>query len=81
MINQNLEILNKIFFTEPQMLVEKYNEIDEATKKYVEIKITNLKDDELQEYLIKNQNKLLDIVTLFVSYNLQLKSIDIHKVK
>ena len=33
MINQNLEILNKIFFTEPQMLVEKYNEIDEATKK------------------------------------------------
>ena len=62
MINQNLEILNKIFFTEPKMLVEKYNEIDEATKKYVEIKITNLKDDELQEYLIKNQNKLLDIL-------------------
>ena len=62
LINQNLEILNKIFFTEPQMLVEKYNEIDEATKKYVEIKITNLKDDELQEYLIKNQNKLLDIL-------------------
>ena len=62
MINQNLEILNKIFFTEPPMLVEKYNEIDEATKKYVEIKITNLKDDELQEYLIKNQNKLLDIL-------------------
>ena len=62
MINQNLEILNKIFFTEPQMLVEKYHEIDEATKKYVEIKITNLKDDELQEYLIKNQNKLLDIL-------------------
>ena len=62
MINQNLEILNKIFFTEPLMLVEKYNEIDEATKKYVEIKITNLKDDELQEYLIKNQNKLLDIL-------------------
>ena len=62
MINQNLEILNKIFFTKPQMLVEKYNEIDEATKKYVEIKITNLKDDELQEYLIKNQNKLLDIL-------------------
>ena len=62
MINQNLEILNKIFFTEPQMLVEKYNEIYEATKKYVEIKITNLKDDELQEYLIKNQNKLLDIL-------------------
>lgn len=62
MINQNLEILNKIFFTELQMLVEKYNEIDEATKKYVEIKITNLKDEELQEYLIKNQNKLLDIL-------------------
>ncbi|MDY3958917.1 hypothetical protein [Romboutsia timonensis] len=60
MINQNSEILNKIFFTELQMLVEKYNEIDEATKKYVEIKITNLKDEELQEYLMKNQNKLLE---------------------
>lgn len=60
MINQNSEILNKIFFTEPQMLVEKYNKIDEVTKKNVEIKITNLKDEELQEYLMKNQNKLLE---------------------
>ena len=29
MINQNSEILNKLFFTELQMLVEKYNNIDE----------------------------------------------------
>lgn len=33
MINQNSEILNKLFFTELQMLVEKYNKIDEATRR------------------------------------------------
>ena len=57
MINQNLEILNKIFFTEPQMLVEKYNEIDEATKKYVEIKITNLNQSIVQSFSMRKSIK------------------------
>ena len=92
MINQNSEILNKLFFTELQMLVEKYNKIDEATKKKIEGIVTNLKDEELQAYLMRNPNKLLeilrqtdevdeDVVTFFVWYNLEIKQISINKAK
>ena len=92
MINQNSEVLNKLFFTELQMLVEKYNKIDEATKKNIESVVTNLKDEELQAYLMRNPNKLLeilqqagevdeDIVTFFVWYNLEIKTISIQKAK
>ncbi|CEO35906.1 hypothetical protein [Paraclostridium sordellii] len=92
MINQNSEILNKLFFTELQMLVEKYNKIDEATKKNIESVVDNLKDEELQAYLMRNPNKLLeilqqadevdeDVVTFFVWYNLEIKTISIHKAK
>lgn len=59
MINQNSEILNKLFFTELQILVEKYNKIDEVTKKKIESIITKLKGEELQSYLMNNPNKLL----------------------
>ena len=52
MINQNSEILNKLFFTELQMLVEKYNNIDEVTKKQIESIVTSLRDEELQSYLM-----------------------------
>ena len=80
MINQNSEILNRLFFTELQMLVEKYNKIDEVTKKQIESIVTNLNDEELQSYLMKNMDKLLyilkltneideDVVTFFVWYN------------
>lgn len=92
MINQNSEILNKLFFIELQMLVEKYNKIDEDTKKNIESIVTNLKDEELQAYLMRNPNKLLeilqqadevdeDVVTFFVWYNLEIKPIGIHKAK
>ena len=92
MINQNSEILNKLFFTELQMLVEKYNKIDEVTKNNMESIVTNLKNEELQSYLMDNPNKLLelvknideideDAVTFFVWHNLEIKSIDIHKAK
>ncbi|MEG1411534.1 MAG: hypothetical protein RSD36_16980 [Terrisporobacter sp.] len=92
MINQNSEVLNKLFFTELQMLVEKYNKIDEVTKKNIEGIVDNLKDEELQAYLMSNPNKLLeilqqvdevdeDVVTFFVWYNLEIKPISINKAK
>ena len=92
MISQKSEILNKLFFTELQMLVEKYNKIDEATKQNIESIVTNLKDEELQAYLMRNPNKLLeilqqadevdeDVVTFFVWCNLEIKPISIHKAK
>lgn len=92
MINQSSEILNKLFFTELQMLIEKYNKIDEVTRRNIESIVDNLKDEELQEYLMKNPNKLLeilqqadeiaeDVVTFFIWYNLEIKSISIQKAK
>ncbi|MFL8712576.1 hypothetical protein Q3304_17530 [Clostridioides sp. GD02377] len=62
MINQNSEILNKLFFTELQMLVEKYNRIEEDTKQNIENIAANLKYEELQEYIMRNPNKLLEIL-------------------
>lgn len=92
MINQNSEILNKLFFTELQMLVEKYNKIDETTRKNIESIVTNVKYEELQTYLMRNPNKLLEIlqeidkvdenvVTFFVWYNSEIKPISIHQSK
>lgn len=92
MINQNSEVLNKLFFAELQMLVEKYNKIDKVTKKNIESIVDNLKDEELQAYLMRNPNKLLeiqqqgdeideDVVTFFVWYNLEIKAISIQKAK
>ena len=88
MINQNSEILNKLFFTELQMLIEKYNKIDEATKRKIERVVTSLIDEDLQSYLMRNMDKLLDIlkctdeidedvVTFFVWYNFQINEITV----
>ena len=63
MIKHNSDILNKLFFRELQMLIEKYNKIDENDKDRIESIITNLKDEELQSYLMRNMDKLLDILT------------------
>ena len=88
MIKHNSDILNKLFFRELQMLIEKYNKIDENDKERIESIITNLKDEELQSYLMRNIDKLLDIlkctdeidedvVTFFVWYNFQITEITV----
>lgn len=69
-------------------MIEKYNKIDENDKERIESIITNLKDEELQSYLMRNIDKLLDIlkctdeinedvVTFFVWYNFQITEITI----
>jgi len=88
MIKHNSDILNKLFFRELQMLIEKYNKIDENDRERIESIITNLKDEDLQSYLMRNIDKLLDIlkcideideeiVTFFVWYNFQINEITI----
>lgn len=88
MRKHNSDILNKLFFRELQMLIEKYNKIDENDKDRIESIITNLKDEELQSYLMRNIDKLLDIlkctdeidedvVTFFVWYNFQITEITV----
>ena len=88
MIKHNSDILNKLFFKELQMLIEKYNKIDEKDKERIESIIINLRDEELQSYLMRNIDKLLDIlnctdeidedvITFFVWYNSQISEISI----
>ena len=88
MIKHNSDILNKLFFRELQMLIEKYNKIDENDRERIESIITNLKDEELQSYLMRNINKLLDIltytdeinedvITFFVWYNFKVNEITV----
>ena len=88
MIKHNSDILNKLFFRELQMLIEKYNKIDEKDRERIEGIITNLKDEDLQSYLMKNIDKLLDIltytdeinedvITFFVWYNFQISEITV----
>ena len=88
MIKHNSDILNKLFFKELQMLIEKYNKIDEKDKERIESIIINLRDEELQSYLMRNIDKLLDIlnctdeidedvIIFFVWYNSQISEISI----
>ncbi len=88
MIKHNSDILNKLFFRELQMLIEKYNKIDENDRERIESIITNLKDEDLQSYLMRNIDKLLDIltytdeinedvITFFVWYNFKVNEITV----
>lgn len=88
MIKHNSDILNKLFFRELKELIEKYNKIDEDTKEKIEMIVTNLKEEEFQSYIMRNLDKLLDIlkctdetdedvVTFFVWYNLKIDEITI----
>ena len=88
MIKHNSDILNKLFFWELQMLIEKYNKIDENDRERIESIITNLKDEDLQSYLMRNIDKLLDIltctdeinedvITFFVWYNFKVNEITV----
>ena len=62
MIKHNSDILNKLFFRELKDLIEKYNKIDEGTKEKIEMIVANLKDEEFQSYIMRNLDKLLDIL-------------------
>ena len=88
MIKHNSDILNKLFFRELQMLIEKYNKIDENDRERIESIITNLKDEDLQSYMMRNIDKLLDIltctdeinedvITFFVWYNFKVNEITV----
>lgn len=93
-ISKNSDILNELFFRELQVLIEKYNRIDEETKTKIETIMGTLKDEELKEYLIDNPNKLKevieeinekeldkDIVIFFAWHNLKIGEVDVKKVK
>lgn len=54
--------MNELFLRELQVLIKKYNGIDEDTKTKIEIIMETLKDEELKEYLMDNPNKLKELI-------------------
>lgn len=94
MINCKSEIINKLFFNELKELIDKYNNIDKSTVVIVESIDNEIEDKEIKEYILKNSNKLIEIVDeykntnnldidkiiLFAWYNLNIEEISIKNI-
>lgn len=91
MIKHNSEIINKLFFRELQLLIDKYNSIDEDIKNKIEITIADLKEKDLKSYLINNPDKIEsivkeeevnnDLIVFFAWINMNVKEISIEVAK
>ena len=92
MINNKSEIINKLFFDELKELIDKYNNIDDETITVIERIDNEIEDKYIKEYILKDSNKLneiiaeyknnldIDKIIFFVWYNLNIEEIIIEKV-
>ncbi|CED92979.1 Hypothetical protein CRIB_222 [Romboutsia ilealis] len=93
MINNKSEIINKLFFNELKELIDKYNNIDDKTVDAIEKIFTCIEDEEIKNYLIRDNCKLQELVNrynklenlnideaiFFAWYNLNINTISIDK--
>ncbi|MFR6018410.1 MAG: hypothetical protein ACLUG9_12740 [Paraclostridium sordellii] len=75
MINNKSEIINKLFFNELRELIDKYNNIDKETIMVIERIANEIEDKYIKEYILKESNKLNEIV---IEYK-NIKNLDIDK--
>lgn len=92
MINNKFEIINKLFFDELKELVDKYNNIDDETITVIERIDNEIEDKYIKEYILKDSNKLdeiiaeyknnldIDKIIFFAWYNLNIEEISIDKI-
>ena len=92
MINNKSEIINKLFFDELKELVDKYNNIDDETITVIERIDNEIEDKYIKEYILKDSNKLdeiiaeyknnldIDKIIYFAWYNLNIEEISIDKI-
>ena len=92
MINNKSEIINKLFFDELKELVNKYNNIDDETITVIERIDKEIEDKYIKEYILKDSNKLdeiiaeyksnldMDKIIFFAWYNLNIEEISIDKI-
>lgn len=94
MINNKSEIINKLFFDELKELVNKYNNIDDETITVIERIDNEIEDKYIKEYILKDSNKLdeiiaeykstnnldMDKIIFFAWYNLNIEEISIDKI-
>ena len=92
MINNKSEIINKLFFDELKELVDKYNNIDDETITVIERIDNEIEDKYIKEYILKDSNKLdeiiaeyknnldIDKIIFFAWYILNIEEISIDKI-
>ena len=92
MINNKSEIINKLFFDELKELVDKYNNIDDETITVIERIDNEIEDKYIKEYILKDSNKLdeiiaeyknnldIDKIIFFAWYNLNIEEISIDRI-
>ena len=76
MINNKSEIINKLFFDELKELIDKYNNIEDETITLIERIDNEIEDKYIKEYILKDSNRLDEIITEYKNTN----NLDIDKV-
>lgn len=77
MINNKSEIINKLFFNELKILIDKYNNMDSKLINIVETIFERIDNEDLLDYILKNNNKLLEIISVYKFEH----GIDIDKIR
>lgn len=77
MINNKSEIINKLFFNELKILIDKYNNMDSKLIKIIETIFERIGNEDLLDYILKNNNKLLEIISVYKFEH----GIDIDKIR
>ena len=94
MINNKSEIINKLFFNELKELIDKYNNIDKETIIVIERIDNEIEEKYIKEYILKESNKLdeivieykdtnnldIDKIIFFAWYNLNIEEININDI-
>ena len=76
MINNKSEIINKLFFDELKELIDKYNNIEDKTITLIERIDNEIEDKYIKEYILKDSNRLDEIITEYKNTN----NLDLDKV-
>ena len=77
MINNKSEIISKLFFNELKILIDKYNNMDSKLIKIIETIFERIDNEDLLDYILKNNNKLLEIISVYKFEH----GIDIDKIR
>ena len=94
MINNKSEIINKLFFNELKELIDRYNNIDNNLVMVIEIIDNKIEDEYIREYILRNNDKLtelveeykksneldIDKIIFFAWYNLNIEEISIKNI-
>ncbi|MCI9978117.1 hypothetical protein JY742_18475 [Clostridioides difficile] len=62
MLNKDNEIISNLMLKEIQIVIDKYNNMDNNTKEKIKSILSVLKDNNLKSYLTNNPNKIIEIV-------------------